>query len=155
MSGWVTFPLKNASEERERNRPVFFLPALHQKWMFMAQDAKQDPTLTNPKSNHSTSIGFYCGLLRGQTFADYPSLTKDLPKYPMDPYDPVYLATSKIWNSSQSIHVTSDGSLGNYRILRLDFALSIKIRGSIPSVPPFLSVRECKYFRFSPYKLKQ
>ena len=101
MSGWVTFPLKNTSEERERNRPVFFLPALHQKWMFMAQDAKQDRP-HNP-NQHSTSIGFYCGLLRGQTFADSPFPDEDLPKYPMDPYDRFIWQLRKLGSSQSSM----------------------------------------------------
>ena len=149
MSGWVTFPLK---KESERQMPVIFLPALYSKWMLMANDVRKN---SKPQKEKSSSIGFYCGLLTGQSVADYPSLTADFPEYPLDSYDAVFLATQQILNHQHNFTVKTSSDTGCYLLKTTISPALIRIRGSFPIVGPFLIARECRYFGFSPYLLKE
>lgn len=99
-------------KEPERQMPVLFIPALHSKWMLMANDIREN---RKPTQEKSASLGFYCGLLAGQTSADYPSLTADLPKYTLDPYDAKFLATPRLLDPVFQVTVTNSGDTGRYQ----------------------------------------
>ena len=118
----------------------------------MANDIREN---RRPAQEKSTSLGFYCGLLAGQTSADYPSLTADLPKYILDPYDAKFLATPRLLNPAIQVTVVSSGDPGQYQVRDALSPALFFIRGSLPVVPPFVMARECRYFGFSPYLMKE
>lgn len=149
MSGWITYP---AGKELERRLPVILIPALQAKWMLLANDLRDNHRAILEKN---ASIGFYCGLLSGQTAADSPSLTADLPEYYMLPYEALFFPTQAALDVSVHLSVENSGEPGVYRILRTRTGDSFMIRGSLPPLPPFATVRECRYFGFSPYILKE
>lgn len=134
MSGWITYPLK---KEPERQMPVLFIPALHSKWMLMANDIREN---RKPTQEKSASLGFYCGLLAGQTSADYPSLTADLPKYTLDPYDAKFLATPRLLDPMFQVTVVNSGDTGRYR------------SGQLFPLPGFSYAALCRWFRRSSWQ---
>ncbi len=149
MPGWITYPIK---KETTRQMPVIFIPALHSKWMLIASDLREN---SNPAQEKSASLGFYCGPLAGQTSAGYPSLTADLPEYAPAPYQAKFQMTPKLLDPAIRLHVASNGSTGCYHIVKTTASVQISIRGSLPVFPPFLMVRECRYFGFSPYLMNE
>ena len=149
MSGWITYPTKR---ESERRMPVIFIPALQNKWTLLADDFRENQ---KPVLEKNASIGFYCGLLSGQTVVDFPSLTADLPEYFMEHYEARFLPTQAALDVSVQVAVVNSGNTGSYIIQNTSFCNTITVRGSLPVMPPFVMARECRYFGFSPYILKQ
>ena len=127
-------------------------PELRNKWSFMAEELHQSRCRENGRS---VSIGFYCGLLDGQNSADYIPLADKKTGIPQEPYNARFLATDKILDTAFRITVKSDGSTGKYSVKDTNSPLRIRICGSVPVFPPFLLVRQCLYFGFSPYLLKR
>ena len=149
MAGWITY---SSDQDSSRRIPVIFIPALHSRWLLQASDLRE-----NQKSvlERNTSLGFYCGLLAGQTAADYPSLTSDLPEYFMDPYEAFFLPTQSVYDGSIHLSVPGSAEPGSCILRDISSSVSLTVRGSLPVMPPFVMARECRYFGFSPYLLKQ
>ena len=149
MPGWITYPER---KEPERRMPVMFIPALQSRWMLMANDFRDNQ---KPLLEKNASLGFYCGLLSGQSAADHPSLTADLPEYVMAPYDARFLPTRKALDLAIRISVVNSGTDDVYRVASVFSVITVSQPGSLPVLPPFVMVHECRYFAFSPYILKQ
>ena len=147
MPGWITY---SAEKGAERRMPVIFIPALHSRWMLLAGDFRENQ---KPILENRASIGFFCGLLSGQTAADYPALSAD-PEYFMEPYEAVYLMTPAVLDLSVQVSVADSGLSGAYSIRDALSGVSVKVRGSLPP-SPVVTAYECRYFGFSPYILKE
>ena len=53
------------------------------------------------------------------------------------------------------VTVVNSGDTGRYQVRAAVSPARIFIRGSLPVVPPFVMARECRYFGFSPYLMKE
>ena len=148
MPGWITYA---PEKESVRRMPVIFIPALHSRWMLLAGDLREHQ---KPILEKKASLGFYCGLLSGQTAADYPPLAADLPEYCMGAYEPVYLLTPAALDLAVQVSVTDSGNTGVYSLRDLSPGVPVKVRVTLPASPA-ATVHECRYFGFSPYILKE
>ena len=148
MSGWIIFPQR---QKNERKMPVLFLPELQKKWSFMAEDIRN----SGRTDGCSGSIGFYCGLLDGQSGTDHALLAEKTPDFPQGSYDDRFLVTEKVFDTALRISLRSIGKTGEYSVKNANSPVLLRVSGSVPVFPPFLIARQCLYFGFSPYILKK